>query len=289
MATTDLEVGRPLSAVDIRTQVNLIQEVMKSVMRDGEHYGVIPGCQKPSLWKPGAEKLLMTFHIASEPIVEDLSTPDEVRYRVTRRGKTAQGTFVGAGIGECSSSEEKYKWRSAVCDAEYEATVESHRRLKFYKDGNTRKQVRTSPADMANTVLKMADKRAYVGLALNVTAASDIFTQDIEDLPEGFQHEERTATPTPTAPKRASESKKVNTADAESIEFVPAEVTVKEGTNKSGKPYKKLGIKGPDGWYSTFDTGYQVTAEQAKEAGALVRVTYTVDGQFKNITGLEVV
>ena len=79
MTTTELEVGRPLSAVDIRTQVNLIQEVMKAVMKQNEHYGVIPGCQKPSLWKPGAEKLLMTFHIASEPIIEDLSTSDEAR------------------------------------------------------------------------------------------------------------------------------------------------------------------------------------------------------------------
>ena len=45
----------PLTADKIKAQVALIQDVMKSVMKDGEHYGVIPGCgKKPSLLKPGA-------------------------------------------------------------------------------------------------------------------------------------------------------------------------------------------------------------------------------------------
>src|SRR5690606_20296729 len=46
------------------------------------------------------------------------------------------------------------------------------------------KQVRTDPADVANTVLKMAKKRAQIDMTLTALAASDIFTQDIEDLPE---------------------------------------------------------------------------------------------------------
>lgn len=37
-----------------------------------------------------------------------------------------------------------------------------------------------------NTVLKMADKRALVAAVLNATAASDIFTQDLEDLQNRF-------------------------------------------------------------------------------------------------------
>jgi len=40
----------------------------------------------------------------------------------------------------------------------------------------------TNPADQFNTVLKMAKKRAHVDAVLTVTAASDIFTQDIEDF-----------------------------------------------------------------------------------------------------------
>ena len=41
-----------------------------------------------------------------------------------------------------------------------------------------------NPADYYNTVIKMADKRAIVAAVLYSTAASDTFTQDIEDALE---------------------------------------------------------------------------------------------------------
>ena len=44
-------------------QVGLIQSVMEKVMKDGEHYGKIPGTNKPTLLKPGAEKLCMVFRL----------------------------------------------------------------------------------------------------------------------------------------------------------------------------------------------------------------------------------
>jgi hypothetical protein len=175
---------KALTAGDIRSQVNLVQEVMKAVMKDGTHFGVIPGTPKPSLWKPGAEVLAATFRIAVSYKIEDLSTEDVVRYRVAAIGThQTSGIVMGEGMGECSSNEEKYKWRKAINAAEFAATPENRRRTKFGKQYNT-DQVRTEAADLANTVLKMACKRAQVAMTLNVTAASDIFTQDIEDLPE---------------------------------------------------------------------------------------------------------
>lgn len=177
--------GRPLTAADIRHRVNTIQEVMSAVMKRDVHYGVIPGCKKPSLYKPGSEVLLATFQIATSIEVTDLSTDDCIRYQVRVIGtNSATGTLLGEGIGECSSSEEKYKWRKAY-DEEWNATPENRRRIKYgkYKD----KQVRTEPADVANTILKMAKKRAQIDMTLTVTGASDCFDQDIEDLPEGLR------------------------------------------------------------------------------------------------------
>jgi hypothetical protein len=188
------EIDRPLTAVEIRAGVNLIQEVMKGVMKEKVHFGTIPGTPKPTLYKAGAEKLLSTFRIATEPSnVEDLSTADEIRYRVTVSAKLqSTGAFLGAAIGECSSSEEKYRWRRPVCDEEFNETPEDRRR-KVWKKGEQKpyqqKQVRTNPSDVANTVLKMAHKRALIAITLVVTAASDIFQQDIEDLPEELQAE----------------------------------------------------------------------------------------------------
>ena len=73
---------QPLSPKAMRAQVNAIQALMKAVMREGEHYGRVPGARKPSLWKPGAEKLCVAFHVEPSFVVEDLSTPEAYRYRV---------------------------------------------------------------------------------------------------------------------------------------------------------------------------------------------------------------
>lgn len=179
--------SRSLTAADVRAQVNLMQDVMAEVMRDGTHYGTIPGTKSKSLYKAGAEKLMATFRLSADPEVTDLSQNGEIAYRVKVRLATAGGQFIGAGIGECSSSEEKYSWRLAVCDDEFDDTPENRRRIKYSKhQGKVEKkrQVRTNPADVANTILKMAKKRAQVDAVITATAASDIFTQDIEDLPE---------------------------------------------------------------------------------------------------------
>lgn len=171
-----------LSAAEVVQHAMVVQDVMRAVMKPELHYGKIPGTDKPTLFQPGADVLCMTFRIAPEFSIEDLSTADVVRYRVTCRGvHQLSGVTLGSCVGEASSGEEKYKWRRAVNDKEFEATPAALRRVKFGKSWET-KQVRTEPADVANTVLKMAEKRAKIGMVLNVTACSDMFGQDLEDL-----------------------------------------------------------------------------------------------------------
>ena len=178
--------SRSLTAADVRAQVNLVKDVMVEVMKEGTHYGTIPGTKTPSLYKPGAEKLMSTFRLAADPEVEELGKGGEAHYRVKVRILSSSGQFLGAGIGECSSQEDKYAWRAAVCDEEFDLTPENRRRVKFSKyQGKVeqKKQIRTNPADVGNTILKMAKKRGLIDAVLTITAASDIFTQDIEDLP----------------------------------------------------------------------------------------------------------
>lgn len=187
------------SAIEIRQRVNLVQEVMRSIMKSETHYGVIPGTKKPSLYKPGAEVLCVTFRIADKYEVEDLTVDGMARYRVRCLGvHQVTGVVLGEGLGECSSHEEKYKWRAAICTEEFEVTPENMRRLKFSKWNNKvekKQQIRTESADQANTILKMACKRAKIAMTLNATAASDIFTQDIEDLPEELRHDDEPGEP----------------------------------------------------------------------------------------------
>lgn len=208
---------RALTATDMRAHVNLVQEVMQAVMKEDTHFGIIPGTKKPSLYKPGAEVLAATFRIAVSYRVEDLSADGEVRYRVAAVGThQTSGIVLGEGMGECSSGEEKFRWRRAICDEEFELASENRRRIKFssYQGKVSKtKQVRTEPSDQANTILKMACKRAQVAMTLNVTAASDIFTQDIEDLPDELREPEEAA---PARPALSPYSDAQLTANQES-------------------------------------------------------------------------
>lgn len=181
------DTGR-MSVSDVVRHVSAVQEVMRAVMKESVHYGLIPGAgDKPTLFKQGAEKLCLAFRVADDYRIEDLSTAEAARYRVTCIGiHQPTGMVLGQGVGECSSAEEKYKWRKAVCKEEFEATPVNMRRIKYGRKGGggyyTVEQVRTEPADVANTILKMASKRAKVAMTLNVTAAGDMFSQDLEDL-----------------------------------------------------------------------------------------------------------
>lgn len=184
----------PVSVADTLQTMRVVQQVMESVMKKDVHYGVIPGCKQPSLYKAGSEVLLSTFHISAEPIVEEFISRDtkgrvtEIRYRVKCIGRhTPTDRIVGYGIGECSTGEDKYAWRRAVCIEEFEETDETLRRAKWTKyEGRAKKteQVRVSPADMSNTVLKMAKKRSQIDMTLTTLGCSDIFQQDLEDIDE---------------------------------------------------------------------------------------------------------
>lgn len=210
----ELATNENASAVEIKAQVNLIQQVMQSVMKKDTHYGIIKGCgDKPVLLKPGAEKILSTFRIAVDPVVQDLSTPDCARYRVIVRGLSMKnGAFLGAGVGECSSDEEKYKWKKASCDEEYAATPENRRRIKWIKAYNkpaySVNQIRTNPADQANTILKMSKKRGQIDMCLTVTGASDIFTQDLDET--GIEPQQDAPTVQKPQPKASEPKPTVN-------------------------------------------------------------------------------
>lgn len=135
----------------------------------GEDYGVIPGSSKPTLFKPGAQKICALCDLATEiKEIKRIWTPELISYEVTvtLRNK-ATGGIEGEGAGCCNSQERKYKNKPAP--------------------------------DMANTLLKMAKKRGMVDATLDATGISSLFTQDIEDM-------DLTPEPAPfVAPQRAPE------------------------------------------------------------------------------------
>ena len=196
-----------MSVDNVVRQIELIQEVQRRVMKQGEHYGVIPGCgDKPSLLKPGAEKLGFTFRLAPEFEVTTIDHPGGHReYQVKCRLRhIPTGTMVGEGVGTCTTLEGKYRFRwdntGEPVPAEYWKSRDKD--LLGGPFNTTRKTdgswfifqrvEHDNPADYYNTCEKMAKKRAHVDAILTATAASDIFTQDVEDMTEVLTPKEET-------------------------------------------------------------------------------------------------
>jgi hypothetical protein len=207
-----------LTVEDILKQMTKIQQVMKQAMREGEHYGIIPGTErkdkegkdisKRTLLKPGAEKLCLLFRLDPQYDSTETFFPDghlHVKSKCTLYHLTT-GIRVGSGEGSCTTKESKYAFRNEarkcpLCGketiikgkAEYGGGWICYKK----KDGCGAKFADDSPEiinqevgkignenlpDQYNTILKMANKRALIAAVLNATAASDIFTQDLEDL-----------------------------------------------------------------------------------------------------------
>jgi hypothetical protein len=206
-----------------------IQEVMEAVMIAGEHYGKIPGCgDKPALFKAGAEVLSMTFGLAPrfDVIERDLENGHR-EYRITCTLKHVQsGLDVGEGLGSASTMEAKHRWRKGerTCTECGKATIIKGKAeygggwVCFEKkggcgfkwlDGDQKiegqaldRKENPDIADVYNTVLKMAKKRAQVDATLTALGASDTLQQDIEDLPPGtIEVEAKERKPVPSNPK----------------------------------------------------------------------------------------
>lgn len=96
---------------------NQMVQFVQEVMVDGKDFGKIPGVDKPSLLKPGAEKLCNFFGLA--PTFEEVRCTEKwdgeepfffYRYRCSLwRGDR----LIGSGIGSANSHESKHRYRWA--------------------------------------------------------------------------------------------------------------------------------------------------------------------------------
>ncbi len=182
----------PMTLDEVIGQVSLIQDIMKNVMREDEHYGIIPGTKKPTLYKAGAEKLCLTFRLEPEyEIIKSIQEKDFVSYTV----RCTLFPMKVSGLGSCNSRENKYRYRSdntgrpvpkEYWDSNRDSSIlggSQYTVRKKDKQWLIFEQVENdNPLDLDNTILKMGCKRSLTAATLNATAASDIFTQDLEDL-----------------------------------------------------------------------------------------------------------
>lgn len=153
---------------DSMNKIQQFQKVVQGTLSPDHDYGsAFPGSNKPSLLKPGAEKILMLLGLASEyEIIEKIQDYEDGFFAYTVRCVlTKAGQVITEGLGHCNSKEKKY---------------DSDKQDKYM---------------LGNTCLKMAKKRAQVDAALTVGSLSNIFTQDLEDMVQ-FNQSERVNTMT---------------------------------------------------------------------------------------------
>jgi hypothetical protein len=245
--TRDIVVSSPsayaLSVQEVKNQVVKIQELMRDLMTEGEHYGPsFPGDTKKNLLKPGADKLNFMFRFRAEYEQEyfDLGGDHrEVRSKC-QIFHIESGVKISEGIGTCSTKESKYRWRNQakkcpICGSEsiikgkeeygggYVCFAKKGGCGAKFKDDDesiTKQPVgkieNPDIADVWNTVAKISGKRSYVAATIQACAASDIFSQDAEDFID-VTHGDAPSRSEPSKP--AAQTKPANTAPINPDEY----------------------------------------------------------------------
>ena len=196
-----------------RARRNAIIDFTREIMIEGTDYGKIPGTDRNTLLKPGAEKLTTHFGLTPKFLLmrETLDWTGENHasepfFYFQYKCQLFKGDYlVGEGVGSCNSWEKKYRYRMAsrkclICLQE--AVIKGKEEygggwLCFvkkggcgakWKDGAAEIEEQTvgqvlndNPQDLVNTIDKISQKRSLVAVTLTTVNASEFFTQDLED------------------------------------------------------------------------------------------------------------
>lgn len=232
MALATVRVQAMRTALDEESAIRkMIAEYVREHMVPDVDYGVIPGTAKPSLLKPGAQKLISLFRCA--PTYKLIRCTEDFagglfsfmfRVRLVSRDTKE---ILAEGYGAANSREGRYRWRDAArkCPSCTKETIIKGKAeygggwICFTKKGGCGAKFRDGDqtiegqplgktenddiATLANTVLKMAKKRAEVDGAIALAHCADMFTQDLEDI-EAIVVEGQRETPRQESPRVAT-------------------------------------------------------------------------------------
>ena len=176
-------------------KIATFQAVIQKNLKESHDYGVIAGAgSKPTLLKPGGEKICMMFGL--NPEYDFLERTENYKdgffaYNI-KCTLYRNGSAVSQGVGNCNSMEKKYRYINSdtvpagVDESSVEKITDKYGRTKY-------KIPKPHIADLVNTILKMAKKRAFIDAVLQVASLSDVFTQDLEDIKDFVVQERNVA------------------------------------------------------------------------------------------------
>jgi len=293
------KIGTTSSVVNINTElikgrleeIKAFQSLVQSQLEEGKDYGVIPGTKKPTLLKPGAEKIVKLLMLDDEyEILKEIEDFDRPLFHYVVKCKLISletSQTISEGLGSCNSMENKYRyrslWENQLSPAQIEMVKKGELVLKSVKGkgGKWYKKAVVLNEDIytiANTILKMAKKRAIVDAALSVGRLSNLFTQDMEDIRDSTVAETQgkseiiyKAEVLKDAPKKTEKTapkKKTADKDKDISELVP-----EEPEEESKKAYKNITITLSDGGEKKIDK-FEFMNYFQKIKGVLGDLTY---------------
>lgn len=171
-------------------KIGQMQAVVKQTLKEGQDFGEVPGTNKPTLLKPGGEKICMLFGLNPEyeflQVTEDY---DKEFFSYNIKCTLKRNEYpVAQGVGSCNSKEKKYRYVNVDNLPEnyvgYQEKITDKYGREKYKINNV------DICSLVNTILKMAKKRAFIDAVLQVASLSEVFTQDLEDMKELIQQEQ---------------------------------------------------------------------------------------------------
>ena len=152
------------SIANTMNKIAQMQNVVQKTLKNKQDYGEIPGTNKPTLLKPGGEKICMLFGL--NPEYEFLQTTEDydkeffsynIRCTLFRNGQP-----VAQGVGNCNSKEKKYRFINV--DEIPENYIGQSETITD-KYGRTKYRINNPDiCSLVNTILKMAKKRALENL-----------------------------------------------------------------------------------------------------------------------------
>ena len=185
-----------IDSVDVQSvqatmgKIAKFQAVVQNTLKDGHDYGKIPGTDKPTLLKPGAEKIFMLMGLTSEyEVTEKVEDYEKGFFAYTVRCSLSKNGYpITEGLGHANTKEARYarRWvtEKKLPDGVDKKNLQKREKPSKYGKGTYAEYLleNDDPFTLVNTVLKMAKKRAQVDAALTVGSLSQIFTQDLEDV-----------------------------------------------------------------------------------------------------------
>jgi hypothetical protein len=165
-----------------------LMDWVRSALVEGVDYGCIPtrrGPSKPSLWKPGAEKICGMLGVSVRfPTLNDYE-------QAALGGVQLEHIIVRCEIRDASD--------------------------RVVADGVGARSLQQDYGDI-NKALKMAEKSAHIDATLRMAGLSEVFTQDLEDMAHGKDMEAQTAHPQGDRVSRATPPARITAAQHQQLE-----------------------------------------------------------------------